>query len=357
MNSLPAVKDFKPKSFWEKREGNAGIILAAAGIVGGAALIFKFLDIILPFINRVLDNLLHTILVGGAIFIIIYVVFIDKRTRNLLWYMYKSLCRAITSIFVSVDPIGIIQTHMEKAKKHLENVRIQTSRVRGGIEELHRELKKNANQILQNRSLIKAAQNSGEERYLKNAKLAARQTGRLDKQQATYKELLQKMEALYRTLNRVEEAADFLIKDTEDEIKQKKKEREIVSRGHSAIRSAMKLIRPEDDEVHMFNMAMEYMEADIANKVGDIEHAIEVSQSFLDGVDLQNAQFEGDGWALIEKWEKEESPLLGAEKKKAIEQSYDDKQVLNTHIPMEKKNAAMYVPVNKPKNSEFGKYF
>lgn len=357
MNSLPAAKDFKPKSFWEKREGNTGMILAALGIVGGVALVFKFLDVILPFINRVLDNLLHTILVGGAIFMIIYVVFIDKRTRNLLWYMYKSLCRALTSIFVSVDPIGIIETHMEKAKSHLKNVRVQTSRVRGGIEELQREIKKNANQILNNRQLVKAAQESGQKRFEKNAKLAARQTGRLSKQQATYKELLQKMEALYRTLNRVEEAADFLIKDTEDEIKQKKKEREIVSRGHSAIKSAMKLIRPEDDEIHMFNLAMEYMEADIANKVGDIEHAIEVSQGFLDGVDLQNAQFEGEGWELIEKWEKEESPLLGNEKKKAIEQSYDDRQILDVDRPIEKKNAAAYVPVNKPQKSEFKNYF
>lgn len=357
MNNLPAASEFKPKSFWEKREGNTGMILAAIGIVGGVALVFKFLDIILPFINRVLDNLLHTILVGGAIFMFIYVVFIDKRTRNLLWYMYKSLCRAITSIFVSVDPIGIIETHMEKAKNHLKNVRIQTSRVRGGIEELQREIKRNANQILNNRQLVKAAEESGQVRFQKNAKLAARQTGRLAKQQATYQELLQKMEALYRTLNRVEEAADFLIKDTEDEIKQKKKEREIVSRGHSAIKSAMKLIRPEDDEIHMFNLAMEYMEADIANKVGDIEHAIEISQSFLDGVDLQKAQFEGEGWDLFEKWEKEDSPLLGVEKKKLIEQSYNDKEILNLNLPLEKKNAASYVPINKPDKAEFKNYF
>jgi len=357
MNSMPAASDFKPKNFWEKREGNTGMVLAAVGIVGAAILVFKFLDAILPMVNRVLDNLLHTILVGGAIFMIIYVVFIDKRTRNLLWYMYKSACRAITSIFVSVDPIGIIQTHMEKAKKHLENVRLQTSRVRGGIEELTRELKKNANQILQNRQLVKTAKKSGEPRYMKQAKLAARQTGRLDKQQAAYKELLQKMEALYRTLNRVEEAADFLIKDTEDEIKQKKKEREIVSRGHSAIKSAMKLIRPEDDEVHMFNMAMEYMEADIANKVGDIEHAIEVSQGFLDGVDLQNAQFEGEGWELIEKWEAEESPLLGQEKGKLIEQSKDDNQKLNLSMPNVALDPATYVPKNKPQTSDFKNYF
>ena len=55
------------------------------------------------------------LLVLGAI---IYMI-LDPKTRNLTWYMYKSAMRWITSIFVKIDPIGILKSYVEDLRDNL----------------------------------------------------------------------------------------------------------------------------------------------------------------------------------------------------------------------------------------------
>jgi len=332
MNSLANAK---PKSFWEKPEGTTGMIFMVGLILGGGFLLYKFL----PFIITLLENTLYTIFLGLAIFAILWVIF-DPRFRNLAFFAYKSAMRAITSIFITIDPIGIIENYIDTLKDHLKKIDKQIANVRGQIEGLKREIQRNANKIQQNLNLIKAAKKSGNAKYSTNVKLAARSSGRLQNTNVTFKDLLVKMEGLYRTLNKTKEAAEFMVTDIEEEVDVKKRERKMVLAGHSAIRSAMKIIKPEDDKKAMFDMTMEFMAEDVANKVGDIEHFMEVSESFINGVDLQNGAFEEEGWAVLEQWEKEGSLVLGDSKQKMLAQAKDDNQVLDLDNPIERESVA-----------------
>jgi hypothetical protein len=145
-----------------------------------------------------------------------------------------------------------------------------------------------------------------------------------------------KMEGLYRVLCKTEEAASFLILDIQEEVEVKEKERKVILAGHSAIRSAMKIIRPEDDKKAMFDMTLEYLAEDVAGKIGDIEHFMDISQSFLNSVDLQNGIFEEEGWEILENWEKKDSALLGKEKQVLLEQARDPNQELDFNNPINK---------------------
>jgi hypothetical protein len=51
-------------------------------------------------------TLVATLAVLGAV---IYMI-LDPKMRNLVWYMYKSVMRSITGMFVQIDPIGILTT-------------------------------------------------------------------------------------------------------------------------------------------------------------------------------------------------------------------------------------------------------
>jgi len=327
MNGLNA----KPKSFWEKPEGTTGMVFMVGLIFGGGFLLYKFL----PFIITLLENTLYTIFLGVSIFAILWIGF-DPRFRNLLFFTYKSLMRFVTGVFITIDPIGIIENYIDTLKDHLKKIDKQISSVRGQLEGLKREIQHNTSKIQQNLNLVKAAKKSGNAKFGTNVKLAARSTGRLQNTNLTFKDLLVKMEGLYRTLNKTKEAASFMITDIEEEVDVKKRERKIVLAGHSAIRSAMKIIRPEDDKKAMFDMTMEFMAEDVANKVGDIEHFMEVSEGFINGVDLQNGAFEEEGWEILEQWEKEGSLVLGDNKEKILKTAKDDKQVLDLDDPIDK---------------------
>jgi len=330
------MNDFKPKSFWEKPEGTTGMLVAAGAVVGGGFALYKFL----PFIVVLLDNLFHTILLGLGIAAVSYVV-IDPRMRNLLFWGYSSIMRGVTGVFITIDPIGIIETYVDTLKDNLKKIGRQTANVRGQIESLNGEIKTNKRKMEENFSIAQAAKKSGNSKYAMNAKLAMRSSGRLQKSSGTLKELLVKLEGLYRTLNKTEETAKFLISDIEDEIQIKKRERKAILAGHSAIKSAMKIIKPEDDKRLMFDRALEFMAEDIGNKVGDIEHFMEISEEFMNGVDLQNGICEEDGWNLLESWEQEESALLGDEKTQILKDASNDFKVLdldNTHTKVDPSN-------------------
>lgn len=321
----------KMKGFWEKPEGTTGMIFAV-GLVGVVGfLLWKFL----PFIIGLFQNLLHAIILGIVIFAIVYVL-VDPRTRNLLFFMYKSVMKKVTGIFIEIDPIGIIENYVDTLKDNLAKINKQISNLRGKIEMLTREIKQNARKMEENFKMVQAAKKSGNKKYAMNAKLALKSSGRLDKSNITLKELLVKLEGLYRILNKTHDAAQFLIADIEDEVHVKKQERKAVLAGHSAIKSAMKIINPSDDKKALFDQALEFMAEDIGNKVGDIEHFMEISEDFMNGVDLQNGVFEEEGLALLEQWEESDSALLGKDKKKILAQAKDDRQVLDLDRPVEK---------------------
>ena len=337
--------DFKPKKFWEKPEGTAGMaLLAAVGVAAGVASLY-LMDKILPMIARIFSSLV-SITISGVVLCIIGYLIIDPHWRALWAALGASASRKLAGIFVAVDPIGIMREHITKAKKYLRNVCEKIEIIRGMIEGIKRDLDTNNKKITQNIQLVEVAKKDPQ-RYASKAKLATNDIGRFQKTGVTLKDLLTKLELIYRNLCRIQEASDFLIKDTESEIEVRIKEYKTIKAAHSAMKSAMQIIKPEDDELYMYNLASEYMADDVARKVGDIERALEVSQDFLDGVDLKNMQFQQDGWDVIDKWEKEESPLLGTEKQKLNAAAKDDNDVLDLDHPNPVKDPSEYVPAKE----------
>ena len=327
--NAPNIGDFKPKSFWSRPEGTTGMFIGAAAIVAGLFGVYQ----ILPWIIILLTNTLHTIFLCMAVGAIIYVA-ADARFRNLLSFAYKGVMRMITGIFITIDPIGIIKNYVDTLRKNLQNIQKQQANVRGQIELIKREIQANSSKMNQNVRIVNQAKK--DDKYVMEAKLAARSTGRLEQTNVTYQQLMVKMEGLYRVLCKTEEAASFLILDIQEEVEVKEKERKVILAGHSAIRSAMKIIRPEDDKKAMFDMTLEYLAEDVAGKIGDIEHFMDISQSFLNSVDLQNGIFEEEGWQILENWEKKDSALLGKQKQVLLEQARDPNQELDFNNPINK---------------------
>jgi hypothetical protein len=96
----------------------------------------------------------------------------------------------------------------------------------------------------------------------------------------------------------------------------------------------MNIIKGDSDKRAMFDQAMEAIADDVSSKVGEMERFMEMSESFMSSVDLQNGVFEEEGLKMLEKWEKEGvSLLLGGEKEHLLEQAHDDSDVLDLNSP------------------------
>ena len=190
------MEEFKPKSFWKKPEGKTGALFMIAIVGGLGFLIASSLSAIISWIlGSGIIGLAATLMVLGAI---IYMA-LDSKMRNLVWFMYKSAMRAITGLFVQIDPIGILKSYVDDLKENLRNMNKQISKLRGQMHKLQELIINNRKEIESNLTLASKAKNTDKRSVVI---LKSRKAGRLKESNMKLEDLYRKMEVLYRVLTR-----------------------------------------------------------------------------------------------------------------------------------------------------------
>ncbi|NJC26575.1 hypothetical protein [Neolewinella antarctica] len=315
----------KPKSFWKRPEGVTGLLflMAILGAVG-------FLAVSLPW-AAILANTLYLAGVVAVLGIIVYMV-LDPKVRNLVFYMYKSVMRAITGMFVQIDPIGILKSYVDELQNNLRKMNKQISQLRAQMHKLKELIVNNEREISNNLKLAGRAKDTNKRNVMI---LKSRRAGRLKDSNMRLETLYQKMEVLYRVLTKMYENSQILSEDIKDQVMVKEQERKAIHASHGAMTSAMSVINGDPDQRAMFDMAMENITEDVASKVGEMERFMEMSSNFMDSVDLQNGVFEEEGMEMLEQWEKEStSLLLGEEKGTLLLQAESNNDVLDLDAPV-----------------------
>ncbi len=319
--------EIKQKSFWERPEGVTGMIFLAGLLIGGGYLLYTFL----PALIALTSNILYLSLMLIALAAIVYVI-LDPKMRNLIWYMYKSVMRWITGLFVQIDPIGILKSYVDELQGNLREMNQQISKLRGQMHKLQEIIHNNKKQIESNLQLASKAKANNKEAMMI---LKSRKAGRLKESNMRLEDLYRKMEVLYRVLTKMYENSQILMEDIKDQVEIKEQERKAIHASHSAMRSAMSVLSGDPDQRAMFDAAMEAIADDVSQKVGEMERFMEVSANFMDSLDLQNGVFEEQGLQMLEKWEREgASLLLGAEKETLLLQANSDEDVLDLDAPI-----------------------
>jgi hypothetical protein len=313
-NNLP---EYKPKSFWKRPEGTLGAIILFALIVGGGYVLINNIAAITAFMGNVLGLAVVILALG----VLLYVA-LDPKMRTLLSYMYKSAMRKVTSIFVTIDPIGILKNYIDDMENNLSNLDSQISNLMGQISKINTLYKKNEEEINSNLALARKAKELNDEKHVL---LTTRKAARLQDVNEKYLVLLKKMDILKRLLKKMYDNSEILLEDTKDQVKVKEEERKAIRTSHSAMKSAMSILRGDKDKRMMFDQAVEYIADDIAAKVGEMERMMELSSSFMESIDLENAQFEEKGLEMLENFEKKSTLLmLEGPKTKSDEFSLDN---------------------------------
>lgn len=325
-----AIQQYKPKTFWQRPEGVTGSIALGALALGGGFLIFRFLPQILAFASNTLGLALIILAIGALVYMVL-----DPKMRSLVWYMYKSVMRWVTGLFVKLDPIGILKAYVQDLKENLKKMNRQISRLRGQMHQLKEIIINNQKQIKSNLNLASEAKEENNKNVMI---LKTRQAGRLKESNIKLEDLYKKMEILYRVLMKMEENSQVMMEDVQDQVKVKEVERTAIRTSHSAMKSAMNIIAGNTDKRVMFDMALEAIADDVSQKVGEMEQFMNLSENFMKSVDLQNGIFEEEGLKMLEKWENEGfSLILGEEKADLLLKANDDTDVLDlSEKPKEK---------------------
>lgn len=299
MSEMPNTTT-KEKSFWKRPEGVTGLLFLAA-LVAGAGYLLTAVNW-----GAIFANTLYLAGTLAALGVVAYLV-LDPKMRALISYGYKGIMRKVTGIFVNLDPIGILKSYIEDLQDNLGKMRSQIGKIKGQIRHLTGLVEGNNAEINKQMKLASAAKAKGMDQQMV---LASRKASRLKESNEKYTALTNRMEVMYRILNKMHDNSEILLEDTKDQVKLKEQERKAMRASHSAMKSAMSVISGDPDKRAMFDMAMEAVAEDVASKVGEMERFMEMSANFMDSVDLQNGVFEEDGMRMLEQWEEQSTLML-----------------------------------------------
>lgn len=297
----------KSKSFWSKPEGVTGTIVLMSVIFGVGFMVVSSIAAVIAFLTSTAGMIVSLLALGLLIFMAL-----DGKSRALASYLYKSTMRWITSWFIQLDPIAILKGYITELKDNLKNMNKQIVKLRGQMHRLKEMIINNQKEIDSNLTQASQLRDKNEKAQMI---LKSRKAGRLQDSNLKLDELYKKMEIMYRVLNKMYQNSAILAEDIEDQVKVKEQERRAITAGHSAMKSAMNIIKGDSDKKAMFDTALEAIADDVANKVGEMEQFMSLSENFMQSIDLQNGVFEEKGLKMLEQWEKQsDSLLLGDEK-------------------------------------------
>jgi len=311
MNDIVPM-DYKPKSFWERKEGVTGQVVGVALVGGAGYLLYKAL----PTIITLLENTIYASVLG-VVAVCLGFVITDRRFWRLGAWAYMSAMRRLTQVFVEIDPIGIMKNYVEDLKKKLVDMNGRVSRLSGMIRACKEEIANNNQAKSGALGLVSEARRKG---LTMVAAAQSRKAGRMAEANLTYQDLLAKMELLHRVLVKYQEVSTFLIEDMTQEVAVKERKRAMAKEAYSAMKSAMAIIHGDPSARQMYDMASEYVAADYAMRIGEIEDFVRMSDTFMQSIDLRNGVYEQQAVELLADWEKNaDSIVLGDAKRLLIE--------------------------------------
>ena len=188
---------YKPKTFWERPEGVTGALFLVAIIAAVGFVAIKSAAFIVGALTST-SGLVATLAILGTIIFMA----IDSNSRNLIWYMYKSVMRSITGIFVKMDPIAILKGYVSDLKENLRKMNRQISMLRGQMHKLQELILNNRKEIQSNLHLASQAKETDKQAVMI---LKSRKAGRLKESNNKLEDLSTKMEILYRVLGKMYE--------------------------------------------------------------------------------------------------------------------------------------------------------
>lgn len=323
------MAEYKPKSFWQKPEGKTGAVVLGAVVLGAGALIATSgLSLLASIAGGSIISITATLLALGAI---IYMA-LDPKMRTLVSYMYKSAMRWITGLFITIDPIAILKNYVDDLKNNLRKMNQQIGKLRGQMHKLKELIHTNNQKIEDNLNLAGKAKQVNKRSQVV---LKTRQAGRLRDSNVKLETLYKKMEVMYRVLTKMYENSEIMMFDIKDQVEIKEQEYIAIKASNSAMKSAMNIISGNKDKRAMFDMALEKVADDVSGKLGEMERFMDMSENFMESVDLQNGVFEEKGMKMLEKWEKEGiSLILGDEKEDLVISGNDDNEILDINQPI-----------------------
>jgi hypothetical protein len=265
-----------------------------------SAIVWFFGGPIGGFLVNAVDNTLHLVLVGGILTFLGALV-LDPKKRA--WYMYRSLTRYLTGLFVDIDPIGILKSYKERMVSKLHEMMDSISALKGQRVKTKRHQDDNDTALQNEYRLMQQAQKIGDTGSLG---VHGKQAARLEARKQRYAGEMNRLNLLVNIMDKYYKLCDTTILDMTNEIGYREQEREEAKQSRRAVGAAMSIIKglPEKE---LWDEATLKLENDYSAAIGEVENFLDVTKDILAQSNLQDGADTDKAMQLLDEWTKKNS--------------------------------------------------
>ena len=275
-------------------------------IAGAGYALYKFL----PDLIALTQNLLTLTALVGVLALIFFLIMNDT-SRNFFKNLYFVIMRKLTGLIVEIDPIAIVKGKIKDMKNRLVKIEEGITKMRGIHVKNEKALEANKRDLEES---LKKLQILQKQNKMEESGLLQRHISQLDESVKKRTLNFEKSKQMIDILTKVKKSAEIKVKYTEEEIKLKEEDYELMKANHKALSSIKSLINPQTDDA--FDMAMEKMDTDITLYIGEMDEFLE--SGVIDDINLDNALSSVKSQAILDKYNKGGFDAILGEHKEAL---------------------------------------
>jgi hypothetical protein len=298
--------DAEKRSFWSRPEGVLGLVVLA-GLAGTG---LYYYNQIVEFLIKVAANTLQLALLLAALGVVVFLV-TSRDVRTAVFFLFKTLMRKIAGLVIQLDPIAILKIYIDDLKQKRQKMQGQIDILAGQLVKLNKKINENNELIQQKFSEANKASSMTDRPGMKEtASLATIEGAGLQQMNEKLLPLQRNMKNVLAFMEKVNQSADYIIKETEIKVRLKEVEYKIVKESSSALRTAVSIFKGDPDKKFYFDESMEYIQDDMSQKLGEMKRAMDLSMDFINSVDVQNGILSDKGEAMLQAYNKGEFKLV-----------------------------------------------
>jgi hypothetical protein len=272
-NAMMKVK--KPGWFAEPKNLAATII----GLSLFAGLTYGFLTYVLPWLVGVTWNLVNLI-IGGTILGFLLMIVTNKKFWRAMKYFSEFIANYTIGIAIELNPFNILEAKIEQGYRDRHTLYQQGIKLKGKQSELMDKLSDKEKEMKLNAQKVKIIQSEGGN--TRQMDLYANNVLRCREYIDNVSPIVGDLNKLIRFADMAYEESGIMLEDAKLDLEAKKDLYYSVTTGMSAVTSAMKAFKGDDDLNQDAERALSILKQRIGEKIGHIKSAIDVTSRFMD---------------------------------------------------------------------------
>ena len=283
---------------WFSEPKNIATTVIGISLIAGLA--YGFLTYVLPWLVTVTWNLVNLV-IGGVILGFLLMIVSNKKFWRALKYLSEFIANYTIGIAIELNPFSILQAKIEQGYKDRNTLYQQGAKLKGKQSELVDKLSDKEKELqlnIQKVKILQAEQGKGS----RQVDLYANNVLRCREYIDNVTPIVGDLNKLIKFTDAAYEESGIMLEDAKLDLEAKKDLYYSVTTGLSAVTSAMKAFKGDDELNQDAEKALAILKVQIGEKIGHIKSAIDVTSRFMDDKVLEDKAKSAQAIELINQF-------------------------------------------------------